>query len=96
VDASRLANGAWRLGFDGPPNRADTAFFPQAHYSFLDCTGNEDFTEPFLTAPDRSHQYYRQSLSARADVARTLKGLAPPPGRRVYDAVRNCFTIPTA
>jgi esterase/lipase superfamily enzyme len=92
--ASHIANGAWRLGYDGPPNRASTAFFPTDHYSFVDCTANRDFTESFLAAPDRTHQYYRQSLSARADVARVLKAVAPTPAQRVYDADRNVWTVP--
>jgi esterase/lipase superfamily enzyme len=30
MHASRLANGDFRLGYDGPPNRADQTLFPPA------------------------------------------------------------------
>jgi len=93
--ASHIVNKGWRLGHDGPPNKADIRFFPPAEYVFVDCTGNEDFTAPFLAAPDRSHQYYRQSLTVRADVARVLKGLAAPAGARVYNQRGNVYTLPT-
>jgi esterase/lipase superfamily enzyme len=92
--ASRLVNGNFRLGFDGPPNRADRTFFPPGMYEFLDCTANRDFTDPFLASPDRTHQYYRQSVSVRQDVARVLKGVAAPAGARTFDAVRNVFSLP--
>jgi esterase/lipase superfamily enzyme len=95
IFASHIVNGDWRLGHDGPPNRADKRFFPPEEYVFVDCTENEDYTVSLLQSPDRSHQYYRQSLTVRADVARVLKGLAPPEGARVYDQRGNFYTLPT-
>jgi esterase/lipase superfamily enzyme len=94
MHASHIANGDWRLGFNGPANHADTKFFPAQHYVFVDCTRNEDFTQPLLEAPDRSHQYYRQSKTVRRDVARVLKGLEVPAGGRQYDTTGNVTTVP--
>jgi hypothetical protein len=93
--ASHIANGDWRLGHAGPPNREDTNFFPPAEYVFIDCTKNEDFTVSFLSEPDRSHQYYRESLTVSADIARVLKGLDPPDGARAYDPKGNVYSLPT-
>ena len=95
IFTSHIVNRDWRLGHDGPPNRADTSFFPPTEYLFIDCTGNEDYTVSLLQSPDRSHQYYRQSLTVRTDVARVLKGLAPPDGARVYNQRGNIYTLPT-
>jgi esterase/lipase superfamily enzyme len=95
IFASRIVNRDWRLGHDGPPNRADTRFFSPAEYVFVDCTENEDYTGASAHAPDRSHQYYRQSISVRADVARVLKGLGAPLGARVYNERGNFYTLPT-
>ncbi len=89
--ASHIANGDWRLGFDGPPNRAETRSFPLSQYAFIDCTTNRDFTSNSL---DETHQYYRQSATVRVDVARVLKGVAPPPDARAYDGRRNVYTLP--
>jgi hypothetical protein len=86
--ASRIANREWRLGHDGPPNRADQAFFPRTTYDFIDCTDNRDYT---TAAPDDSHQYYRQSRTVRSDIARVLKGL--PTDTRTYDKANNVFTL---
>jgi hypothetical protein len=83
IFASHIFNRDWRLGHDGPPNRADNRFFSPTEYVFVGCTENEDFTGSSAHAPDRSHQYYRQSVSVRTDVARVLKGLASPEGARV-------------
>lgn len=44
IFASHIVNKDWRLGHDGPPNRADIRFFPPAEYAFVDCTANEDFS----------------------------------------------------
>jgi esterase/lipase superfamily enzyme len=91
---SHIVNHDWRLGFDGPPNRPDTAFFPREHYVFVDCTGIEDYTNPLVDSPDRSHQYYRQSETVRRDIGRVLRGQEAPAGARSYDARRNVFTLP--
>jgi hypothetical protein len=68
---------------------------PPAEYVFIDCTKNEDFTVSFLSEPDRSHQYYRESLTVSADIARVLKGLDPPDGARAYDPKGNVYSLPT-
>ena len=79
----------------GPPNRADTRFFPTAEYVFVDCTENEDYISASAHSLDRSHQYYRQSISVRADIARVLKALPLPDGARVYNEKGNVNTLPT-
>jgi len=95
IFASRIVNRDWRLGHDGPPNRADTRFFPTAEYVFVDCTENEDYISASAHSLDRSHQYYRQSISVRADIARVLKALPLPDGARVYNEKGNVNTLPT-
>jgi len=91
MKASRIANGDWRLGHDGPPNRADATFFPTANYDFVDCTANMDFTSRSL---DETHQYYRQSATVRGDIARVLKGQPAPHGARSFNVAQNDSTLP--
>jgi esterase/lipase superfamily enzyme len=92
--ASHIANGDWRLGFDGPPNRADTRFFSTDHYKFIDCTAIQDFTASFIDAPDRTHQYYRQSETVRSDIGRLMRREGAPVETRIYDGSKNAFTLP--
>ncbi|MBV9252170.1 MAG: alpha/beta hydrolase, partial [Acetobacteraceae bacterium] len=93
INTSQVVNADWRLGYDGPPNRADTAFFKPGQYTFVDCTGIEDYTNPLIDSPDRSHQYYRQSETVRQDIARVLRGQDAPAGARNYDARRNAYSL---
>jgi esterase/lipase superfamily enzyme len=88
---SLIANGDFRLGYDGPPNRGDTAFFPRAVYDFVDCTDVNDYISSIFDQPDRSHQYYRQSPTVRLDIAQVLVGLAPH--RLKYDSRANVFSL---
>jgi hypothetical protein len=44
-----------------------------------------------LEAPDRTHQYYRQSPAVRADIAASLAGLTPT--RLKYDARANAYSL---
>jgi esterase/lipase superfamily enzyme len=88
MDLSHIANQDYRLGYDGPPNKADTGFFSTNVYDFLDCSGISDYIDP--RAPDRTHQYYRSSPTVRADIAAILAGLQP---QRRYDSKRNVFTL---
>jgi esterase/lipase superfamily enzyme len=75
--ASHIANFDGRLGFAGPPNKFDRRTFSPNVYEFVDCTGIDDFISTLTDAPDRSHQYYRQSPKVRADIAASLAGIVP-------------------
>jgi esterase/lipase superfamily enzyme len=88
---SHIANQNFRLGYAGPPNAADRSVFPAATYGFVDCTGVNDYISSGLNAPDRSHQYYRQSPTVRADIIATLAGVAPK--RLGYNAATNMFAL---
>jgi esterase/lipase superfamily enzyme len=91
MTASRIANGDWRLGHDGPPNRADATFFPATNYEFVDCTANMDFLS---RSADETHHYYRESATVRSDIARVLKGQPAPSGARSFNAGQNVFVLP--
>ncbi|HYB11156.1 MAG TPA: alpha/beta hydrolase [Alphaproteobacteria bacterium] len=91
MHVSHIANQNFRLGYDGPPNKADKHFFSPNVYEFVDCTGVNDFISPLSDAPDRSHQYYRQSPKVRADIAAGLAGLMPV--RPKYDPIANVYSL---
>jgi esterase/lipase superfamily enzyme len=57
--------GASRVGQRGPHDRFDTSLFPPAHYRMVDCSSFNDYNRDF----QGSHQYYRRSPKARADIA---------------------------
>ena len=65
--------GAQRLGQDGPRNRSDQSLFPPAKYRMVDATNFQDYDFNFLT----SHQYYRQSPKARAQITADMGDAAP-------------------
>ncbi len=88
---SHFANQDYRLGFNGPPNKADKGFFSTNVYEFVDCTGVNDFISSLLDAPDRSHQYYRQSPKVRADISAAFAGLTPV--RPKYDPKGNVYSL---
>jgi esterase/lipase superfamily enzyme len=88
---SHLINGDYRLGYDGPANKMDMRFFSPNVYEFVDCTGVDDDISTLLQAPDRSHQYYRQSPTVRRDIAAGLAGLTP--SRKRYDAQGNFYSL---
>jgi esterase/lipase superfamily enzyme len=88
---SHIANGDYRLGYDGPPNKADQRIFDLPTYNMVDCTGVDDYISSIFDQPDRSHQYYRQSPTVRFDIAQTLVGLTPRRPR--YDAKANVFSL---
>jgi esterase/lipase superfamily enzyme len=88
---SHIVNKDYRLGYDGPPNEADTGFFSPAVYEFVDCTGVNDYISSWLNAPDRSHQYYRQSPTVRRDIVESLAGFAPV--RPKYDPTTNAYSL---
>jgi esterase/lipase superfamily enzyme len=88
---SQIVNQDYRLGYDGPPNEADTSFFSTNVYEFVDCTGVNDYISSLIEAPDRSHQYYRQSPTVRTDVIATLAGATP--SRLKYDANANVYSL---
>jgi esterase/lipase superfamily enzyme len=85
---SHIANHDYRLGYDGPPDKADTGFYSTNVYDFIDCSRIDDYIDPRV--PDRSHQYYRSSPRVRADLAAILAGLQPA---RSYDATRNVYSL---
>ncbi|HEY0183959.1 MAG TPA: alpha/beta fold hydrolase [Rhodopila sp.] len=62
--------GAKRLGQEGPHDRFDTDRFPSETYRMVDCAGFADYVRDFAG----SHQYYRRSVLARADIAGTMAG----------------------
>jgi esterase/lipase superfamily enzyme len=88
MDLSHIANQDYRLGYDGPPNKADINFFSTNVYDFVDCSAIKDYIDP--TAADRSHQYYRSSPIVRADIAAILAGQQP---QRQYDDKHNVFSL---
>ena len=61
-------DGAQRLGQDGPNNRSDQAEFPPAQYRMVDATSFQDYDFNLLS----SHQYYRESLLARQQIANDI------------------------
>jgi esterase/lipase superfamily enzyme len=91
MTASHWVNGNYRLGYDGPPNKANTGFFSPSVYDFVDCTGIDDsFGHGLLD----SHQYYRESPKVRADILGVLAGLdGPGLTGRDRDAKRNVYTL---
>jgi esterase/lipase superfamily enzyme len=88
---SHIVNQNFRLGFDGPPNRSDKHFFSPNVYEFVDCAGINDFISSVIESPDRTHQYYRQSPTVRADIAASLAGLTPHRVR--YDSRANAYFL---
>ncbi len=58
-----------RLGESGPPNRTDPKLFPPSLFRMVDASGYRDYDFNPLT----SHQYYRSSPEARADIATALR-----------------------
>jgi esterase/lipase superfamily enzyme len=69
LDASALLNlGAQRLGQEGPNNATDTNLFPPAQFRMVDCSSFDDYDRDF----QGSHQYYRRSALARADIIKTM------------------------
>jgi esterase/lipase superfamily enzyme len=88
---SHIANCDYRLGYDGPPNKADQTVFARSVYSMVDCTGVDDYISTILEQPDRSHQYYRQSPTVRFDIAQTLTGVTMRRPR--YDEKANVYSL---
>ena len=77
---------------NGPANEKDTAFYPPGVYQLVDCKDVRDWLGPNTIAEiDQSHQYYRQSQSARTDIARVLLGL--PNQRYFYDPATNAWWL---
>lgn len=73
---SSVANEAYHLGFNGPPNKASLDVFPAKIYEFIDCDGLR--AENYLShAGDHRHQYYREAPIVRLDIATALAGLVP-------------------
>jgi hypothetical protein len=60
--------GAKRLGQEGPHDRYATNLFPPAHYRMVDCSSFEDYARDF----ESSHEYYRRSPKARADIVSVM------------------------
>jgi esterase/lipase superfamily enzyme len=89
---SREVNGQQRLGYDGPPNMADLGFFPAPAYSFVDCSGCNDYIAvPLEDQLQQTHQYYRASPTVRADIAATLAGVAA--NRPALDPASNAYKL---
>ena len=93
MDLSLMVNSELRLGDKGPPNHADTSFFPVEQYQFVDCAKVNDYT---YFSFDQSHQYYRQSETVRRDIGRVLRGLDTSGATRVYDLMENVYRLTTA
>jgi esterase/lipase superfamily enzyme len=87
---SKAVNGYPPLGRLGPDTAADRQLFPTDVYAFVDCTDVSDYVGPRLSV-DISHQYYRQSLVVRADIAAVLLNRAAR--RYYYDAARNIWEM---
>jgi esterase/lipase superfamily enzyme len=88
MELSHIVNIDHRLGYDGPPNKADTQFFSPAIYEFVDCTAIRDFISPDI---DRTHQYYRQSPTVRSDIVQSLAGFTP--NRPRFDPAANIYFL---
>lgn len=86
---SHMVNQNTRLGYDGPPNKPDMHLFSTNVYEFIDCTKLDDYVGP--ATADQSHQYYRQSLKARSDIAATLAGV--PRSQQNYHAAYNYYDL---
>jgi esterase/lipase superfamily enzyme len=65
-----------RIGFAGPDDKSDPKRFPPAKFRILDCAHLDDYNIAF--PPDASHQYYRRSPKARADIAALMNGTDAP------------------
>ncbi|MBV9989727.1 MAG: alpha/beta hydrolase [Alphaproteobacteria bacterium] len=85
---SRLVNWLFHLGCDGPPNKADIKTFPAKIYEFVDCDG---LTDCIGHGADRTHQYYRQSPTVRADITASLAARIPV--RPKFDPVGNFYSF---
>jgi esterase/lipase superfamily enzyme len=72
LQLSQTINFATRLGQEGPLHRDDAALFPAARFRMTDCSTFTDYDVNF----QNSHQYYRRSLLARADIAAVMAGTA--------------------
>jgi esterase/lipase superfamily enzyme len=70
--SATINGGVVRLGHDGPPHRTDTTLFPQPGWRMVDCSTLHDYDDGILN----SHQYYRRSPAARADIAAVIAGTA--------------------
>jgi esterase/lipase superfamily enzyme len=88
MELSHIVNKDYRLGYDGPPNEADTQFFPPSIYEFVDCSAIRDFIS---TDIDRTHQYYRQSPTVRSDIVQSLAGFTP--NRPKFDPAANVYSL---
>jgi esterase/lipase superfamily enzyme len=75
---SQAINLTYRLGYNGPDEKADTTHYPTRAFRILDCTEVEDF-DP-VNPPDATHQYYRRSVKVRTDIAACMAGNPNPPG----------------
>jgi esterase/lipase superfamily enzyme len=62
--------GAKRLGQEGPHDRFDSQHFPSSQYRMVDCARFRDYAFDVLS----SHQYYRRSPLARADIVSVMAG----------------------
>ncbi|HWA92228.1 MAG TPA: alpha/beta hydrolase [Rhizomicrobium sp.] len=62
---SHVLNGIRRLGERGPEDMSNATLFPPGQYRMVDCSGFADYDRDF----QGSHQYYRRSKLARADIA---------------------------
>ena len=60
--------GAQRIGQRGPHDRLDASLFPPGTYRMVDCSDFDDYNRDF----QGSHQYYRRSPKARADIASVM------------------------
>jgi esterase/lipase superfamily enzyme len=65
LTVSNIINGIDRLGQEGPKNGAAKIPFPPAQFRMVDCSSFDDYDRDFAS----SHQYYRRSPKARADIA---------------------------
>jgi esterase/lipase superfamily enzyme len=69
LDLSMAINlGAKRLGQEGPHDRYDTNLFPPSRYRMVDCSSFDDYDRDF----QGSHQYYRRSPKARAQIVSVM------------------------
>ncbi len=65
---SNVINGQQRLGQDGAKYHGNATLFPPAQYRTVDCSAFDDYDRDFQS----SHQYYRRSPRARADIAAVM------------------------
>lgn len=76
---SEAVNHNVRLGFNGPEHKFDAAKYPPAKFRLVDCSDVLDY----IRLGEASHQYYRKSLTVRADIVACMVNHPVPGGGNI-------------